>query len=392
MKKIEDQNTIDLFSSIGYPVLILDSKSFPIWANQKFLSLHEITLADLPDGISQLSLQTLVTSHDYSLHTQDASYNFLLIKSKIVFKSEKATLISFFDITKRVTLNNKLIEKQKMFESLSENLPEGIILYDQKILYSNPMIEKLLGFNGTELRSKTFDQLIQSEDLESYLLNIDKLNTQRKKVIKSTVKLHTKNKQDKWVDIKTSRIIQSDEIVYLNIITDISKEKLEVEKLTKLAYYDPLTNIYNRRKFDELLSLEYKRAKRYERDLCGLFFDIDHFKKVNDTYGHDIGDSVLRELTTTIKKHVRETDFFGRWGGEEFIIILPETTIEKAQVFAEHIRKLVESYNFTKVGSITISLGVTQLKGKEQMETFLKRLDNALYQAKKEGRNKFVLG
>ncbi|MDA3909607.1 MAG: GGDEF domain-containing protein, partial [Sulfurimonas sp.] len=166
---------------------------------------------------------------------------------------------------------------------------------------------------------------------------------------------------------------------------------LEYEKLSNLAFFDALTGIYNRRKFNELLLTEYKRAKRYKRDLCGVFFDIDHFKKINDTYGHDIGDIVLQDLSKLVQSHVRETDFFARWGGEEFIILLPETNIDKALISAEHIRQDIGENIFTKVGHFTVSIGVTQLKGQEQLRTFLKRLDNALYKAKQEGRNRSII-
>ncbi len=135
---------------------------------------------------------------------------------------------------------------------------------------------------------------------------------------------------------------------------------------------------------------EYKRAKRYKRDLCGIFFDIDHFKKVNDVYGHDVGDMVLQELSNLVQFHVRETDFFARWGGEEFIILLPETNKENALTLAEHIRKNVVEKIFTKAKNITVSFGITQLKGQEQQKSFLKRLDNALYKAKQEGRNRSI--
>lgn len=136
--------------------------------------------------------------------------------------------------------------------------------------------------------------------------------------------------------------------------------------------------------------LEYQRAKRYGRNLCALFFDIDHFKNINDTYGHDIGDIVLKDLASLVLVHIRETDFFARWGGEEFIILLPETTSENALVLSEHIRNEIASHTFEKVDKITISIGITSLKGNERQNTFLKRLDKALYTSKSEGRNRSV--
>ena len=119
-----------------------------------------------------------------------------------------------------------------------------------------------------------------------------------------------------------------------------------------------------------------------------IMFDIDHFKKVNDTYGHTVGDYVLQTLTQIVRENLREIDYLVRWGGEEFIIITPETDIEKAEVLAERIRKATENYIFDQVGAITISLGVAQLKKDDTEDTFIKRVDDAMYLAKQKGRNR----
>jgi diguanylate cyclase (GGDEF)-like protein len=129
-------------------------------------------------------------------------------------------------------------------------------------------------------------------------------------------------------------------------------------------------------------------AKRYSHSLSMIMFDIDHFKKVNDTYGHTVGDYVLQTLTEIVKESLRETDYLVRWGGEEFIIIAPETDIEKAEVLAERIRKGTEKYIFDQAGAITISLGVAQLKKDDTEDTFIKRVDDAMYLAKQNGRNR----
>lgn len=164
-----------------------------------------------------------------------------------------------------------------------------------------------------------------------------------------------------------------------------------MQRLNKSADIDALTAVYNRGKFNELLLTEYKRAKRYSRHLSALFLDIDHFMKINDNYGHDIGDAVLEELARLVQLHIRETDVFARWGGEEFVVLLPETSSENALLLAEDIRTRAEAFSFAKAGTVTMRIGITPLKGKEQVDTFLKRLDQALYMAKKEGRNRSAL-
>ena len=117
-------------------------------------------------------------------------------------------------------------------------------------------------------------------------------------------------------------------------------------------------------------------------------FDIDHFKAVNDTYGHNVGDYVLKAIVDVIKKYIREADIFARYGGEEFIIIQPETAIEGAKVYAEKMRTIIEQTNFGKVKKITISVGVTIFNENDTIESITKKVDDALYKAKNKGRNR----
>ncbi len=168
------------------------------------------------------------------------------------------------------------------------------------------------------------------------------------------------------------------------------KERLQKE-LAHMAMYDALTDILSRRALLEQAEVERQRTKRYGRDLSFLMIDIDHFKKVNDTYGHLIGDVVLREVAQTLKKQTRRSDFVGRYGGEEFLIILPETSIEKALILAEKLRKQVSELTFPVGGQvlkdITISIGATEYEDDPNIEKFINRSDKWLYAAKQNGRN-----
>lgn len=177
---------------------------------------------------------------------------------------------------------------------------------------------------------------------------------------------------------------------YVSTGKDITQRVELQQKLEKLASTDKLTGIYNRHKFDELFKIELDRVTRYKHPLTLIMFDIDHFKKVNDTYGHDVGDEVLKKLVNTVAENIRSTDSFVRWGGEEFIILCPETKIQETTSLAEKLRVSIESTPFDQVGNITCSFGVTHYKDKENDDDFLKRVDNALYEAKESGRNKVV--
>ena len=164
------------------------------------------------------------------------------------------------------------------------------------------------------------------------------------------------------------------------------------EKLHKLAYTDTLTGIFNRRKFIETLESERARALRYGENLSLIMIDIDHFKKINDNYGHDIGDKALIRFSNILKTSLRETDFPGRLGGEEFGILLPETNLEQTVIVAERIRKRLETEsqnNEEGIPAFTASFGIAQFNEKTDGSSLLTReADQALYMAKKTGRNK----
>ena len=164
------------------------------------------------------------------------------------------------------------------------------------------------------------------------------------------------------------------------------------EEIYRLTTVDGLTQIFNKRYFLETLEREISRAHRYHRDLSLILFDIDHFKEVNDTFGHLAGDSVLKQMAAVLKHRIRREDIISRYGGEEFAIILPEISGANAALFAEKIRKLVEKTTFkfedTKI-PVTVSVGVATMDETVQDVTaFLHLVDRKLYQAKAEGRNR----
>jgi len=174
----------------------------------------------------------------------------------------------------------------------------------------------------------------------------------------------------------------------VGVVEDITEYEKQVNKLMKVAIYDDLTGIYNRGFFNKTVKDEIERVKRYDEKFSMILFDIDYFKNVNDTYGHDMGDYVLREISKTVDKSRRNTDKFFRVGGEEFALLLFNTDLENAAIVAEKMRQKVENMALEKVGRVTISAGVTQCKGDDNFETLYKRSDEALYKAKNKGRNR----
>ncbi len=171
----------------------------------------------------------------------------------------------------------------------------------------------------------------------------------------------------------------------------IQKLSVTMAEVKRLSIIDPLTGLHNRRHFEAEAAKEIKRAERSNLPLSIIMMDIDHFKKINDQYGHVCGDQVLTKIAAVSLHALRSTDLHGRYGGEEFVFFLPETHLSGARELAERLRKAFADLTFEKTGrsfSVTASFGIYERKGKEHsLETFLERCDHALYEAKKRGRN-----
>jgi diguanylate cyclase (GGDEF)-like protein len=175
-------------------------------------------------------------------------------------------------------------------------------------------------------------------------------------------------------------------------------QQSQQEKLERLnaileiqAYTDPLTQIYNRAFFNAQLEKEVSRAKRYTKRLGLILFDIDNFKQINDTAGHLAGDRILKKITDLCTKNIRTSDIFARWGGEEFMILVPENADQAAAALADKLRDCIETADFSFESTITCSFGITEYKDQEDKETFIHRVDTALYQAKQTGKNRVAL-
>lgn len=161
--------------------------------------------------------------------------------------------------------------------------------------------------------------------------------------------------------------------------------------LSELNNTDFMTKISNRRFLQKMLGKELKRSIRYHNALSIILFDVDNFKHINDTYGHNAGDEVLKNIAKILMNKTRESDYIGRWGGEEFIILTPQTTINSAAVLAEEIRLSIERFNFNKPNRVTCSFGISELNDEMESDELIRKADHALYQAKKSGKNCVVL-
>jgi len=194
-----------------------------------------------------------------------------------------------------------------------------------------------------------------------------------------------KNGSPFWTSNKiTPTYTKSGKLIgYMNILQDISDKKI----LEKLAVTDALTQIPNRLFINNSFEYEYERSKRYNTHFSLILVDVDHFKKINDTYGHKIGDDVLVNLAIIFKQNIRQLDLVARWGGEEFLIICPETNKLKAAILAEKIKDIIEQFKFSEKFTLTCSFGVAESATDDTKEAIFQRVDDALYRAKDAGRN-----
>ena len=177
---------------------------------------------------------------------------------------------------------------------------------------------------------------------------------------------------------------------YTNI-TQKWRIEIQQKQLEQMAYYDPLTGLPNRRFFDKLIKQEFSSMQRQGHESVIIILDIDNFKNVNDTYGHPVGDNILRQLAALLENNVRESDTVSRFGGEEFVILMPKTSLEGGCAFAERLRKLIMEKRFT-IGSLTLritsSFGVSLLRDIKNLEDYYSLADKALYLAKQCGKNR----
>lgn len=172
-------------------------------------------------------------------------------------------------------------------------------------------------------------------------------------------------------------------------------ESLFHEEIYRMTIVDGLTQVSNKRYFLEFIDREMARCSRYSRPLSLILFDIDHFKKINDVHGHLAGDFVLKQLAEMVQKHIRKEEAFARYGGEEFAVLMPETPQSRARIFAEKIRRMVESTSFQyedRTIEVSVSLGVCEMGTHRDVNTFIQSADELLYEAKRTGRNKVVGG
>ena len=338
----------------------------------------------------------------------------------IVERDDEDNAMNFFstikDVTKKRTLERQLIDNEKRFQSIMKQTISNVLSYPLNELHNmNILIQAV----------KQTDDMVRITDSEGVIFfandallrhsgyTLEEMIGQTPRMFKSgehdnpfykkfwqTIKngktysgvfINRKKNGNFYYEAETISPIKDEESNIQYFVAtgkDISDRIALENQLHQQATTDLLTGIYNRQKFLEEIETELDKLTRYNSAFALIMIDLDHFKNVNDNYGHDVGDKILKSICKVIDSKIRRTDIFARWGGEEFMIIAPELrTKDELIALAEKIRVGVESTFFDTVGRITISLGITLSKPEDTLNEILKRVDDALYNAKNNGRN-----
>lgn len=244
--------------------------------------------------------------------------------------------------------------------------------------------EVLSGYKESELIGKNHN-LFRNPNTpnEFYKKMWNKLTTNKR--FTGEVNNITKDNIEYWLRLIIEPIFDENgiKIGYASYRENVTQTK----KLEYIATHDTLTDIFNREQFNVILDTQIRKANRYNHQFALIILDIDHFKKINDIYGHLFGDGVLFKLAKLLEKNIRIDDIVSRWGGEEFAILMSINKENGAQILAEKLRKIIENTNFSTKEKITISIGLGHYNQNETKSEFFERVDNALYQAKSLGRN-----
>ena len=272
---------------------------------------------------------------------------------------------------------------------------------DRQITYWNEAAEYFLGYSSGEVLGKPYCDWINGSDLSLVPFcnrRADDTSLSMMSGAFSSVVTNLRHKDGYWIPLQVScfpLLGQKDTVVGAALVFNHAREQQDLEnrlsELSQIAYYDALTDIPNRRYLEEKLQEALRLWEEEQRAFAGALGDIDFFKRVNDTYGHDMGDEVLREVASILAHNLRSSDVVGRWGGEEFLILLrnisAEDLVHRLNLLREAVGNTVVRLGGKEI-SVTISFGATEPRKGETPASLLSRIDDCLYRSKREGRNR----
>jgi len=296
---------------------------------------------------------------------------------------------------------------QESYARIIDSLHDGLYLIDRnrKITYWNKAAEKISGFSSEEVVGKSCsDNILTHIDSDGKSLCLDgcplEVTMQDGQPREAEVYLHHKNGFRVPISVRVSILTDAEGNLAggVELFTDISDQKanaLRIKELEKMALLDNLTQLANRNYIERELQSRFEEKRRLNVPFGILFIDIDFFKKFNDTYGHDMGDNVLKYVAGTFTNNSRPFDLYGRWGGEEFIGIIRNISDDDLHHLGNRLRMLVENSYIEHEEErlhVTVSIGATLVKADDDVDTLIKRADTLLYESKRNGRNRLTMG
>lgn len=347
----------------------------------------------------QLEINGLVNGVVLSAAHKDGSTLMVEANVHLVLDDEGTPIAmegTFRDITARLEAEKMLREREKLYRAFFENNHAIMLLEDPKtgdIVDANPAASEFYGYSVNKMRSMSMAQISALTQEEIFQEMFAARNEKRSYFIFRHI-LASGELRD--VEVYSGPILVRGKQLLYSVIHDVTERMRLESEMKRMATTDALTGAYNRHQFFLLGHQEFKQAKRYDHQLGVIMLDIDYFKSINDDYGHQAGDEVLQALSRTAMETMRESDIFGRLGGEEFAVILPETSAEEASEVAERLRAELAKLTVAakdELISFTVSVGVSMIRESDTaLEVALNRADEALYKAKRGGRNRVVIG
>lgn len=286
------------------------------------------------------------------------------------------------------------VERVTLLQMALEATNTGVLITDEEsiILFANHALEVQTGYHANEIVGKTPTALRSEPHGLDFYQSLWR-NLEHGEGFSAV--FTNRHRDGSLLHIEQTvtpvRNEAGDATHFISISRDMTQYVAREKALQALAFHDRLTGLNNRSFGEQQLTKAWRQALRYKRPLSVVMADIDHFKRINDTYGHASGDRILTQFGAALRRSVRGADTLIRWGGEEFLAIIPEADLQTASKLAERIRSTVEEMTDDEVGKITVSLGVAQLKPEETPDQLVRRADQALYAAKAGGRNRVEL-